>query len=292
MTRFKVSNFNDFLSMKVRDCLVMESDVNHLELYKIADAKGLIAEITPFIVDPNFTSVLLQHPDETSLIHLTRQLITLAASSPDRSASACVQVSNPMSFKTAAYKQARLLGLLGGMKVNVLDEIVSITLKDSNFNLSKLVAQVLTKLPAELPIDMAKNKTVLVTVIHQEAFKQRIKVTTRTVGDKIVIKPNHNYRERVSNSVLREQIRMLSWDMPTPLTSADRSALLSTLAAQDRLQCYTVKAGVITKRAFIIKKYQGNTVLRVFGQIVYMGDDYDKMNEILKQYGKTVEDAL
>lgn len=292
MALFKVSNFNDFLSMKVRDCLVMESDINHVELYKIADAKGLIAEITPFIVDTNFTSVLLQHPDETSLIHLARQLITLATSSPDRSASACVQVDNPMSFKTAVYKQARLLGLLGGIKVNVLDEIVSITLKDSNFNLGKLVAQALNNLPVELPIDMAKNKTVLVTVIHQEAFKQRIKVTTRTVGDKIVIKLNDNYRERVSNSVLRERIRMLGWDIPTPLTTPDRSALLSTLAAQDRLQCYTVKAGVITKRPFIIKKYQGKTVLRVFGQIVYMGDDHDKMNEILKQYGKTVKDAL
>lgn len=292
MTRFKVSDFNDVLSMNVRDCLVLGSDVSHTELYKIADAKGLVAEVTPFIIDSNFTSVLLQHPDETSLVHLAKQLITLAASSPSRSASARVQVDNPMSFKTAAYKQARILGLSGGIKVNVLNEMVGITLKDSNFNLSKLVAQALTKLPAELPIDLAKNKTVLVTVIHQEAFKQRIKVTTRTVGDKIIVKLNHNYRERVSNAVLREQIRMLKWDTPTPLVTPDKSALLSTLAAQDRLQCYTVKAGVITKRSFIIKRHQGETVLRVLGQIVYIGDDHDKMNEILSKYGKTVEDAL
>ncbi|WP_286959288.1 hypothetical protein [Shewanella sp. CG_4_10_14_0_8_um_filter_42_13] len=144
----------------------------------------------------------------------------------------------------------------------------------------------------EIPLSIARNKAALVTAIHQEAVRRHIKISTRTKGDNVLVSLNHNYRDRVSNSVLRERIKMLNWDVPTPLTTPDKSALLSTLAAQNPLQCFTVKAGVITKRPFIIKKHQGRTVLRVFGQIVYIGDDHDKMNEILKQYGKTVEDAL
>lgn len=295
MIRFKVNEVNDILSCPMNKGLVMDSNVDRLELYNLADSMNIVLSISSYIVDARYITVIPQNPHDSSMVDVARQIVTLAASSPNHSASVHYQPDNILSFRSTIYKEVKNTGIRCGVKINVTDELVSLNLNKDNFSIVKIVSRLMENISdggVKIPLSIARNKAALVTAIHQEAMRRHIKISTRTIGDNVVVSLNYNYHDRVSNSALRERIRMLSWDVPTPLTTPDKSALLSTLAAQNPLQCFTVKAGVITKRPFIIKKHQGNTVLRVFGQIVYTGDDHDKMNEILKQYGKTVEDAL
>lgn len=283
------------------DVLLIDNKIPKSEIYEEAYSNGFIAIIEDSKMNPDLYVVTLLIPNQPTLsrqlrvIDVCRQLIAVASISDDMTAYTEDFDVTFNTLKATLYRVMKEEGIEVKLTIAKKNGMIGVVL--SSCRSSDAIQQMMRDIKERevtIPLSVVENKKSLVAMIHAVAYKMRIRVKTRTTvaGIKVSMTDHKNTGD---NSTLRAQISSLKWDMPTPLTPPYGSSLLSTLAAQDPLQCFTVKKGIITKHSLIIKKFRGKNVLRVYGQVRHVfgeitDNDRAIMTKIVNEFGKTFED--
>lgn len=295
-----MNNLSDIFSCCHDDTLLFTKTVPDWQIYEEANCNGFVAIIEDAVVNPANKVVFLLKPGEPSVnrqirtVDVCRQLIAVASNSDDNTAIIENYDAKFPTMKSGLYRVMKEQNINVRMKLQIENQVVVVTLdRYRSVNSVRKIMQGLVsgQNQVAIPIAVNGNKNSLVTMVHQTAQQLGVKVRTRS--DRNMIKVSLIKGEVVTrgcNAELRCRIDLLPWDTPTPLVTPDKSALLSTLAAQHPHACFTVQRGIITRHSAIMKRSQGQKVLRVFGEVVYTGEDTKEIEKVLSRYGKTLED--
>lgn len=285
------------------DVLLIDNKIPKSEIYEEAYSNGFVAVIEDSKMNPDLHVVTLLMPNQPTLtrqlrvIDVCRQLIAVATMNDDMTAYTQDFDVTTQTLRTTLYRVMKEEGVTTRLTLIKTQGVIAVSLKGCRtIGTIQGMMRPIRERDVIIPLLLVENKKSLVAMIHAVAFKMGVSVNTRTTPAGIKVSVfNGDIKSTRDNSFLRSQINALKWDMPTPLTPPSESSLLSTLAAQDPLQCFSVKKGIITKHSLIIKKFRGKNVLRVYGEVRHVFEnmtDNDRtiMTNIVSEFGKTFED--
>lgn len=200
------------------------------------------------------------------------------------------------SLRAAAYRQSKALGI----KVSTQDTFGMTVITAERTDI-KRITDALDKIQlgqsTALPLSFHTTKERLRSTIINYGERTGYRFSTRIIGDTIYVTKNLPKQAFNSTGITPEHFKtwltVIPFDVPVK-PETEMTVNHMRVSASRHMGCCVVvhEDGSVTKRSLKKGVENGQSVIRVNGQIVYSRKHFDipEINSILSVYGKTYED--